>query len=185
MAQAEADPASVHPEHERPTPDNIDDWTQEQIDRWNELREDEILSEVREDRARLEEEQEEALSALRDPEREEWAEAEVDDLTFKVRTYANEDVEDGVAALAEAHEGADTAADLRLIRTQVPGLMAWFIVEPEEYADPQVWREYARRFGIGELSKAYLRVVEPYLDANEEDRAVKKFRRAGRRSTSR
>lgn len=186
MAQATADdPASVHPEYERPLPENVDEWSEEQLEEWSRRQEAQLLGEVRERREELREEQEAALDALRSPEREDLAEADVDDMTLRVKTHANKEIEDAVADLAEAHEGPDAAADLQLIRTQVPALMAWFVEEPSEYADPAVWRAYGERFGIGELSKAYLRVIEPYLDANEEDRVVQKFRKVGRRRSSR
>lgn len=183
MAQM-ADPAEVHPDYDRPLPDNIDEWSQEQLEEWERRNEAKILGEVREHREKLAEEQEAALDALREPKRKEYGEAEVDELTFKVRTHASKEIEDAVSALAEAHEGPEAAADLYMIRTQVPAVMAWFIIEPEEYADPAIWRAYAEEFGIGELSKAYLRVLEPYLDANEEDRVVQKFRTIERRRTS-
>lgn len=186
MAQSIADPADVHPEYDRPTPENLDEWSEEQLEEWDRRNEAKLLGEVRERREELQADQEAALDALRSPEREDYGEAEVDDLTFKVKTHASSEIEDALAELSETQEGGvESAGDLQQIRREVPPLMAWFIVEPEEYADPAVWRGYADRFGIGELTKAWLRIVEPYLDENEQDRAVQKFRSLERRRSTR
>lgn len=178
---ASADPSAVHPEYDRPTPENFEEWSQEQLEEWERRNEEEMLGEVRSEREKLEEDQQKALDALRSPEQVETEPVTIDDLEFRVKTHANKEIEDTLMELAEAHSGPETAADLRMIRKQVPAMLAWFVVDPEEYADPAVWRAYGEEFGIGELTKAYLRAVEPYLDANEQDRAVQKFREVDRR----
>lgn len=158
----------IHPKHERPTPDNIDEWDEDQLEAYKETRESELLESVREKSQDLSEEQKQALDALT----ESVPDTETVDLGLgdgtEVRTYANEAIENKLNYIRNNQ-------DLDAIRSELCEAMEWFI-EDEQYADAEVWREFARIRGIGELKQKFLITVRPYLERANDDEAVRKFR---------
>lgn len=165
-----AQPEEIHPEHERPTPENFDEWTDEQIDAWNSLQEQRLDKEVKDQRRERDAETQEALEALRDPEEEDTAEVELGQTTLTVKTTTNAKVEQLLERLERNRDDADVQ------RRFIPQVIAWFVESPEEYTEPDIWREYAREFGRPELAIVMLRVIEPTAERTESEEVVRRFR---------
>lgn len=60
MAQSK----DIHPEHDAPTPENRDEWSEEQLEAWAAAREQELTAEGRENAAELHADQQELLDSL-------------------------------------------------------------------------------------------------------------------------
>lgn len=123
---------------------------------------------IRQEARDLSEEQEEALEALT----KETPDTKTVDLGIgdgtEVRTYANEEIEDKMDYIRNN-------PDLDTIRSTVCEVMGWFI-EDEKYGDAEVWREFARIRGIGELKQKFYITAKPYLERADDDEVVRKFR---------
>lgn len=150
--------------------DNLDEYSEEEIEAYNERKEQDLRERGAEHQRELDEEQQAALEALRDPEEDDTAQVELGQRTLTVNTYMDEEIERTFERLTENREDPDIQRQL------LPEVMAWMIEAPEEYTDPLIWREYAREYGRDELALALMRVVEPKADRAESDEVVQRFR---------
>lgn len=167
------DPTEIHPEHDEPTPENRSDWTEEQLDRWQEAKRQQLQQEAQENRVDLDEDQEAALEALSDPEREDTAEVDIGQTTLQVKTYLSGEMERKWQRVQSHQDDPDRVVDT------IAELLEWLVVD-EDYADEEVWLAYRERYGTAELMLAFTTVLEPYVDNVQEDQRVQKFREVQR-----
>ena len=73
---------------------------------------------------------------------------------------------------------ADTSTT-ETYRNRMPAVMEWVIVN--DGYDAKVWREYARTYGIKELTLRFLEAIEPMVDDAEDQDVVRRFRQRQRR----
>lgn len=152
------------------TPENIGEFSAEEIEAYNEQKEKE-LSERADGRVReLSAEQEAALEALtEEPPDTETVDLGIGEDGTEVKTFVNEDIEDKLTFIAE------NSGNLPLIRGSLCEVMEWFI-EDDTYADADIWREFTRVRGLGELKQKFYIAARPYLERANDDEVVRKFR---------
>lgn len=163
------DPTDVHPEYDRPTPENRSEWTDQQLSEWGAAQEEKLEQEGRENRIELSEDQQEALDALADPEREDTAEVELADETLTVKTYMEGRVERKWQRVQNHQDDPEAVVDT------IAEVMAW-MVETDGYDDRDLWLAYREKYGMQRLMLAFTRVLEPYVEMVEEDQVVQRFR---------
>lgn len=147
--------------------------TPEEVEAFNEARREQFSQRIEERQRERSEERQRALDALTGGEdAPDTTEVESGDVTLTVRTYASEDVKPVLQQVL-----GDGKDDPEVHRTLLPEVVAWFVEEPEEYADPDLWRDYAREFGTDELAIVFMKVLEPYADRAESSEVVRRFRR--------
>lgn len=169
-------PEDVHPEYEQPEPGNIDEWTDDQLDTYRELKHGEHASEARQRQAELSREQQESLAVLESATRDEETYATVDlgdDVSLTVRTKLPGDVEMRLQTIAEA-ENVVAVKD-RILDVLVGGeTTQGLIVDDSEsdkgygYTDRAVWEAYYARNGSEALMDVFNRVTEPAIERREE-----------------
>lgn len=171
---ASQDPSEIHPEHDRPTPANIDDWSEEQIEAFNHAKETKLEAQARDNREQLTEEQEQALELLEEPEADRTATVELGQRTVTVKTYLSKEMEQRIHAIERVQDNPSEAVD------DVIDVLTW-VIEDDDYADEEVWRAFHDRYGTKNLLLRFTKVMEPYLDEVENDSVVQKFREGGQR----
>lgn len=169
----------VHPEYERPTPENWDDWSDDQLEEYRERAERELESEARENIRELSADAREARDAL-------LADVESRKDTQEV-TLSHDGVEDEIVLSVsttlsgmterrvERIQGSDTVEDV------LPVIVRVFedVVETDGYDNPAVWEHIYNEAG-GIILLDYLEaVLEPAMEVME---SVDGFREDGPRS---
>jgi len=174
-------PEDVHSEYDQPTPENIDEWTDDQLQRFNELKELEHEQEVQENRAELSREQQETLEVLESatlPEDEELTETvQLDEAEVVVTKRLTGELE---RMFTYIQMNSD---DLEGIANALIDAITALIVDDNEkgkyrFAERAVWEEYYRRNGTEGLIDVFDIVSEPALSRQE---ALRKFRSEGSR----
>jgi len=169
-------PKDVHPDHDRPTPENIDEWSEEQLDRFNDLKEAEHEQQVQENRAELSQEQQKTLEALESatlPEDEELTETvQIDQAEVVVRKRVTGEIEQTFTYIQKNRD------DLESIANALIDAISELIVDDNEdgeyrFTERTVWEEYHRRHGTESLIDVFDIVADPALSRQEE---LEKFR---------
>lgn len=162
-----ARPEDVHPEYDHPTPANADEWSDAQLDRYNELKDAELDARARENRVELSVEEEAALEQL-------GKETGTATVTFEsgteveVKRHLTAAVEDRLDTISEAET-------LMAAREDIIAAMA-NLIEDDAYASERVWRAYAAEYGTSELFERFTTVAEPALERMEELGEMDSFR---------
>lgn len=150
-----------------------DDWaamTEDEREQYAAERERELHASLEADAQELTADQEAAIDALEDPVEERLTEVDLGrGVTVDVKTHLSEAIEEKLERV-EANTN-----DLSAVRSELVECLAW-LIEDDQYGDPMVWREYARRYGLTELAPKFFHAIEPALDRVEEDAAVQRFR---------
>lgn len=154
------------------TPELWQELDEDQRERYNELRAEadrEVLAEEAIDR---EAKHEAAIAAIREPTEEGTGTVQLGDIEVTVRNYLNGRIERKMSKL----EAAEGQGDIDLARETTIDILTWLVVEPEEYTNPEVWREYAETYGTLELQRQAIRLSEPYRKRTRELSDVESFR---------
>lgn len=152
-----ADPSEVHPKHDQPTPENIDDWSEDQLERFNELTDAKLTTDARRERAeRLDDDSAEAaqelLGAVTGEGAEQTATVDIADgvldepMEAEVLTYRPGKVEKRLARI----ETVDDAVDALVFA------ITEMVVAPERFTNPEVWHHVYDEGGV--------KVLEAYLE---------------------
>lgn len=152
-----ATPESVHPTHDRPTPENIDDWTDEQLSRFNELNARRLQREAAEQRAdQLDDASAETakqlIGAVTDADAPQTTTVDIaegildEPMEAGVLTYRPGKVETRFARISTIDDAVDA---LVFALTEM-------IQSPAELTNEAVWRHVYDEGGV--------RVLEAYLD---------------------
>lgn len=170
-------PSAIHPEYDRPTPDNLDDWSDEQLEAYNEATEAELDEEARNARTRLTDEQEQALEQLRpDTETEHVELPAQNNVTVEVKTHTNAEIEAALQAITDA--ASQDSSDLREIRESMITVLCG-LIETEDFNSAEFWRAYGSEFGLGNLMRCVTVVAEPVMEEMEAMAQQQSFRQNG------
>lgn len=172
MASA-ADPEDVHPEYDRPTPENRDEWTDEQIEEWNRRNEKRLEAGLDEQLRELSDEQREKLelleSATREGEPGEFVETvELGDAEIDVTTKPGGEAELKAEELRQ-YEDTDRIAPAKDALID----LIMIVVVDDDYGKRLLWEQYYRKNGADDLMTAVETLTEPWLDRTE---AIESFR---------
>lgn len=181
-------PQQVHPEHDRPTPQNLDDWTDEQLDEFNRLKEQDLADDL-EEHAR-------ESAAARDAALDQLAGLVDDDQATATVSLGETEVTVREKLTGELEDNLDEISKLQ--DEQRPGVIGdsrdllidtilLLIVDDDEEGpytlqDRETWMAFYREHGSEGLASAFEALVEPALERRED---LKKFRdeRPGARRT--
>lgn len=153
----------------QPTPRNVDDWDEEELEAWNEEKEAD-LRESMDDDMQLSDEEESALDALGESAAPETTTVTVGDgMEMEVRVYLDHEMEDVAQRIQDVEDLGPQ------VREDIISLLAWLIVD-EQYSSEAVWREYGRKYGTQTLALRFFEVAEPALKRIEDHEAVREFR---------
>jgi len=167
------DPTEIHPEHERPTPDNIDDWSGDQIDAYNEAKDAEHDAEAQERQRELTREQKEALTALESATGNDGevptAKIQLGEATVTVKRKLSGELEAKFDAISKNRD------DLGAIKDSLIDACHMLIVDdsepdgdPVDFTDREVWEEYHRRHGSEGLADAFDKLSGPAMDRRDD-----------------
>lgn len=141
----------------------------EKLEEYNQLKQERDFEDLQSQKLEQAKERSEALEKLRDPQDGDTAMVESGQVELRVKTHLNEEIERKIDVLG-------SRGDQETQRRLLPEVLAWLVVEPEEYTDADIWRAYASEYGLNELGLVMLQVLEPALDRAEDHEVVKKFR---------
>lgn len=164
---SDAEPTPSDPD-ETPAHERIEEMDAEQREKFEEKKA-ELEADARE-AARLSDDEQAALDALKEPVEEETEAVELRaGVTVDVKTYLSGEMEDNLMHIEENRR------DLSAVRGTLAETMAWLIQDPD-YANERVWEVYAEEYGVMSLSELFFTAVEPAIDRMENSEAAQKFR---------
>lgn len=175
------DPTEVHPEHDRPTPDNWDDWDDEQLDEYKQAAEAELQAEAEANQRELRADEQAARDAL-----VAGATDQIDTETVSLHEHVDIDDEidievrttlsGGAIEKLESIEEDDPASE---VLPTVLDVLEEVVEGPEGYASRAVWRDVFRNAGVD----VFMDYVDALTDPAEETlEAVGRFREDGPRA---
>jgi len=181
-------PEDVHPKYDEFRPENKDEWTEAQIQRYNEAKEAQLETQAQRNRANMAAEQRETLDALRSAVGDDEVATEPVDIgeaTVEVKTKISGELEQHFDAIAE--EGEKDVPRTDNVRQHLIDAITLLIVDGGEsegydFGDRRVWEAFYKDEGSEGLYDVFELVSEPARDRREE---LQKFRnhqggRAGR-----
>lgn len=158
-------PEDVHPEHDVLTPENAEDWTDEQLEAYEEAKRAEHAAESEQNRREFTEQQQAALDRLSKPSENDRAtvpiNADGDEVT--VRTSLSPSMEQTFVRVVQEDIDDVTGAVYDLIV---------HVIEDEEYADRAVWEAFYADNGTAALRDMFHLLLEPYIDRMQEVEGV-------------
>lgn len=179
-------PEEVHPEFDMPTQGNIGEWSDEQIERYNELKDRDLETEAQASRAELSTEQRETLAALEgavtdDGEATPTVTVDLGEADVEVRTKLTGEIEDCFSRIASERD-ADVP-DLSNIKDDLLTAIAGdpdrgiggLIVDdgepdddPHRFTDRETWEVFYAEHGTEGLLEVFDLVADPALARMEE-----------------
>lgn len=157
---AASDPTTVHPTHDQPTPDNLDDWSEEQLALYNTLKEQSLGADLAADRADEQAEHEQAAKLLVDAATEGAETAEInlmegikpdEEQPVTVKTYVPGDVERRLATISTLDESVEALVFA----------LTTMIEAPEKFTRPKLWKLVYEQGGAVVLDSYLDNVLEP------------------------
>lgn len=166
------DPSDIHPEHDQPTPENIDDWSGDQIDAYNEAKERELEEEVQENERELSRKQREMLSTIESATNNDsqvpTAKIEFGDATLEVRRKLTGELESKFDTIAKNED------NLGQIRDCLIDVCTMLIVDDDEpdddeydFTDRGTWEAYYDRHGQEGMIDAFNILSEPAMQRRD------------------
>ena len=164
-----SDPTDVHPEHDHPGPENIGEWSDEQIAEYKRRKESDLQEGADERRAELSQEQRETLGKLRSAvdETDPTETVTFGDAELVVSAKLDGATEDKIDRIMDAQDSgrlgdvADAMIDVILaliVGDNEPNS------DPVDYQDRTVWAEFRADHGTESLANAFETVATPAID---------------------
>lgn len=169
MATDLPDPSDVHPEHDMPTPENMDDWSDEQLDTYREAKSAELEQQAQENTAEIAEEQRERIEKMRaatgadDADHTETVPLS-DDLTLTVTTKMTGELEELFERIRQ------NPGDISQLKEDLLDAIVLLIEDdPEDedddftYQDRAFWEAYYYEEGTEGLFQVFDQLADPVL----------------------
>lgn len=162
-------PAEVHPDHDLPTPSNIDDWSDDQLEQYRRAKTTELTRDAEERRRSMSQQQRETVELLGSTQKDAYDDAlldtvQVGDLELTVTSKLTGEVETKLDRVA----GSDSLDDV--VGTMIDTIL-YFVVDADADADvddPAVWRAYYDRYGTEGLFDAFEQIADPAMERRED-----------------
>lgn len=183
MATDLPDPADVHPEHDVLTPDNADDWSDDQIETYKAAKEADLAEQATENTAEMAKEERETLDALRSTtESADELTTTVnlgdafdgaDDVEIEVTTKVTGELEAKFDAISEETD-KDVPRIANIKEEIIDAILLLIVDDPEPETDQYrwgsraVWEAFYMEEGSGGLMQVFQTISEPAMDRYEE-----------------
>lgn len=165
------DPTNVHPDYERPAPDNIDEWSDEQLQAYKDAKEVEHEQEAQERKAELSREQRDTLAQLEKATNNDGdiptEQVDIGDATVTVKAKMTGTMEQRFDTIADAETPGDVSGILIDAVTDL-------IVDDEEpdgeaydFTDRATWEAYYAKHGSEGLMQIFEVVSDPAMTRRE------------------
>lgn len=151
-------PEAVHPEYDHPTPANLDDWTDEQVDEYNRRKRTSLRADL-EDEVGLSEAEQQARETLLEAGRE-TAMVDLHGVNLEVKTEIGGQTERKLRRLSPEDSIDETLETLLDIFEAV-------VIGPEGYGSRRAWRDVYEVRGSAFLLEALDVVTTPALEHME------------------
>jgi len=180
---ASVDPSEIHPEYDRPEPGNIEEWSDEQLEKWNEANEAELDARVERNKVDMARDEREALDFLQSTTE---ADSELsteqvnlgealdgpDDVYVTVRTRVSGELESKFDRISAEQE--KDLPRISNIKDEVIEAIRWLIVDDDEpdgdrynFQSRAVWEAYYYDAGSEGLMEVFNAVADPALSRYE------------------
>ena len=180
MSDAETEtpsPETLIEEGRPPSPDIVTDWTDDEVERYNELKEQDLREDLVEERAR----QEEALQQIAAGEKlVRYDTVQLGNLELEVKAWLPGSVEETVMSAWDLTDRDDAQAIRESMETMLTALAE--MTTSEDY-NREFWRRYYERYGAVGMIEAVETILEPASEyMQEKQEAVDGFREGVERS---
>lgn len=169
------DPSAVHPEHDELTPENSDDWSEEQAERYTDLKEATLEDDAQQNRRELAAEEREALDALREATQDDeplTATVEFGDAELIVTKKVTGELEQKFDRITEEQE--EEYPKIANIKDAIIDAILLVLEDDDEPADDpvdfqsrEIWERYYEKEGSAGLMEVFETVAEPALQRYE------------------
>jgi hypothetical protein len=174
-------PEDVHPDYQQLTPENAEDWSEDQKARYSELKEQQLHAEAQENTSELAKDERETLEVLRstttdEPLTEEvnlGAELDGDDAYVTVTKRVSGALEEKFDAITEEQQ-SDAPRIGRIKDTVIDAILLLIVDDDEPDADAynfqsrQVWESYYYDAGSEGLMEVFEVLADPALSRYEQ-----------------
>jgi uncharacterized membrane protein len=172
------DPSKIHPEHDEPTPANMDDWSEEQLEQYERAQKRELDRDAKEHRRELVQEEREALDKLRDatsetPAAEQTTTVAFGDAELVVTTKVTGELE-GLFDDIVDEQRKEVSRPGTIKKTLIDAILLLIVDDDEPDDDPvtfqsrALWEQYYLSEGSAGLMEAFDTLAEPALERYEE-----------------
>ena len=184
------DPTSVHPEHDQPTPENIDDWSDQQIAAYNSAKAREHEQRAKQHAADLSREQRGALDQLAtlvDDDAEPATETvEIGEAELTVTTKIDGELEDRLDRISRLQDTEEPGAIGESKDLLIRAILGLIVADNETgrytWRSRETWEAFYKEHGTEGLAAAFEALVEPAMQRREQRQSFREERPGARRS---